>query len=370
MRFLTAGESHGPALVGIIEGLPAGLKIDVDKINQDLTRRLAGYGRGPRARKIEKDTVEILSGLWEGRTLGSPLALVIENLDYKKRGGKLHPDWPAPRPGHADLPGKIRYDFDGYAQVAERASARTTAMTVAVGAIAKQLLKQFKVEVWSHTVSVGLVTADVEATVGKLRRAAGDLRCLDKAAEKLMCSEIDVAKKAGTTLGGAFEVIAFGFPAGLGTYVHPDRKLDARIASAVMSIPAVKAVEFGSAIAASMCNGQIAHDELLPDGNGSYIRESNIAGGLEGGITNGENICVTGFVKPISTQKAGLHSVNMKTGKAVKADYVRSDTCVVPAAGIVGEAVVAWELATELQSVLGDVTLKQMKLRYRNMVKK
>ncbi|MBT7311225.1 chorismate synthase, partial [bacterium] len=308
MRFLTAGESHGPALVGIIEGLPAGLKIDIDKINNELIRRQAGYGRGPRARKIEKDRVEILSGLWKDKTLGSPLALMITNLDYAKRGGKLHPDWPAPRPGHADLPGKIRYDYDGYAQVAERASARSTAMTVAIGAIAKQLLKQFKVEVLSHTVSVGMITADAEATLTKLRRAASNLRCLDKNAEKLMCNEIDIAEKAGATLGGAFEVIAFGMPAGVGTYVHPDRKLDAKIASAVMSVPSVKAVEFGSAIAASICNGQIAHDELFPDGNGSYIRESNIAGGLEGGITNGENICITGFVKPISTQKAGLHS--------------------------------------------------------------
>ncbi len=368
MRCLHAGESHGPALVSIIEGFPAGLRLREADIDAELDRRREGYGRGVRVREIEQDRVRILAGLWKGRTLGSPLALLIENRDFAVRKGRPHPDWPAPRPGHADLPGRIRYGYGGFAPVAERASARSTAGVTAVGACAKALLARFGIQVWSHTVALGGISAaGPEPTLRRLRRIRGGtpLRCLDRAAEQAMLAAVDEAHEAGVTLGGVTEVVAFGVPAGLGSYVHPDRRLDARLAAAVMAIPSVKAVEIGDGVHVVDLDGQHAHDELLPGPDGRPVRGTNRAGGLEGGVTNGMPLRVRAYVKPISSQRRGLRSVDLRTGKARRTSYVRSDTCVVPAAGVVAEAAVAWELAVELVDVLGDATLPELERRYR-----
>lgn len=384
LRYLLAGESHGPALVGILEGFPAGLIIKNSFVDADLALRQQGYGRGPRMQSIEKDAVEFLSGFWKGRTLGSPIAFKIPNLDYelRRRTGQKAQRWQVPRPGHADLAGVVRYDYDDCAPVAERASARSTAATTAAGACAKALLKEFGITVFSHTRSVASVQAgDAEATPAKLRRirSSRPLRCLDARAEKKMVTLIDEAMAGGVTLGGEFEVIAFGVPVGLGTYCHPDRRLDALLAEDVMAIPAIKAVSIGAGIEVAAVDGQKAHDELLPAekrfpgrlsvggrptlGSG-FVRTTNRAGGLEGGITNGEPVVVRGFVKPISSQRKRLQSIDLKTGKPDLAAWVRSDTCVVPAAGIVGEAVVAWRLASELTTFLGAADLKTMKKRF------
>jgi len=367
MRCLLAGESHGPALVSVIEGFPAGLRLREADLDYELSRRLEGYGRGPRAQSIETDACRILSGLWKGRTLGSPLAVMIENRDFAKRGGKPHPDWPAPRPGHADLPGRLRYGYDGFAPVAERASARSTAGVVAIGACAKTLLHELGIEVWSHTIALaGIVAEGPEPTVRRLRRVrrGTPLRCLDRAAEKAMIARIDEAKAEGVTLGGVTEVIAFGVPAGLGSYAQPDRRLDALLTGALVSIPSVKAAEIGDGVSIAGRDGQSAHDELFPDGRGGVRRETNRAGGLESGVTNGEVICARAYVKPISTQRKGLRSVDVKTGKPRGGSWVRSDICGVPAAGVIAEAVVAWELADELIRTLGECPLDELKTRF------
>lgn len=378
MRCLLAGESHGPALVSVIEGFPAGLRLREADLDYELSRRLEGYGRGPRAQSIETDACRILAGLWKGRTLGSPLAVMIENRDFAKRGGQPHPDWAAPRPGHADLPGRMRYGYDGFAPVAERASARSTAGVVAVGACAKTLLREFGIEIWSHTAALGgIEAAGPEATVARLRRirCGTRLRCLDRKAEQAMVARIDDAKAEGVTLGGVTEVLAFGVPVGLGTYAQPDRRLDARLAGALVSIPSVKAAEIGDGVAVAGRDGQSAHDELFPDGPGpggkirGVRRETNRAGGLEGGVTNGEPLRVRAYVKPISTQRKGLRSVDLKTGKARRGSWVRSDICVVPAAGVVAEAVVAWELADELIRTLGERPLDDLKACFDRMAR-
>ncbi len=370
MRYLLAGESHGRALVSVIEGFTAGLRLRESDLDYELARRLEGYGRGPRAQSIETDACLIPAGLWKGRTLGSPLAIVIKNRDFDARGGKPHPDWPSPRPGHADLPGRIRYGYDGFAPVAERASARSTAGVVAIGACAKKLLHDLGIEVWSHTTALGgLTAAGPEPTLRRLRRVRSGtpLRCLDRAAEKAMVARIDEARAEGVTLGGVTEVIAFGVPAGLGTYAQPDRRLDALLAGALTSIPSVKAAEIGDGVIVSSRDGQSAHDELFPDGNGGVRRETNRAGGLEGGVTNGEPVRARAYVKPISTQRKGLRSVDLKTGRPKRGSWVRSDICVVPAAGVVAEAVVAWELADELIRTLGECPLDELKTRFDRM---
>ena len=372
MRCLHAGESHGPALVSIIEGFPAGLKLDASMVDPEMVRRLEGHGRGLRAQSIETDDVRFLTGLWKGRTLGSPLSLMIENRDFAIRKGKPHPDWDAPRPGHADLAGRIRYGYDGYAPVAERASARSTAGTVAVGACSKALLKTFGIQIWSHTVAVGGLEADPgEPTLGRLLRVrtGSPLRCLDRKAQTAMIEEIDAAHAEGVTLGGVTEVVAFGLPVGLGTYAQTDRRLDARLAEAIMGIPSVKAVEIGDGVAVAAEDGQTAHDALLPAGRGKVSRDTNRAGGLEGGVTNGMPLRARAYVKPISSQRKGVPSVNLKTGKAHAASYVRSDTCVVPAAGVVAEAAVAWELAVELVRALGEAPLPELKRRFKDLAR-
>ncbi len=368
LRYLLAGESHGPALVGILEGFPAGLVIKESFVNAELDLRRMGYGRGLRATGIEQDRVEFLAGFWRGKTLGSPIAFTIANRDFELRKGKPAQRWRVPRPGHADLPGLIRYGYDDCAPVAERASARSTAAYTAAGACAKALLARFGIAVLSHVTMVGgVAAAGPEPTSARLKRIrkGRPLRCLDTAAEKRMTAAIDAALTDGVTLGGVFEVRAFGVPAGLGTYAHPDRRLDARLAGEIMGIPAVKAVEIGEGITVAGVDGHQAHDEIFPDGKGGVERRTNRAGGLEGGVTNGEPVVVRGFVKPISSQQRPLASVDLSTHKTARAAWVRSDTCVVPAAGIVAEAAVAWCLAAELTSFLGgddlDVMLRRGK---------
>jgi chorismate synthase len=369
LRCLHAGESHGPALVSIIEGLPAGLRLSAADIDPELSRRLEGHGRGLRAQTIEKDQVRILSGLWKGRTLGSPLSMMIENRDHELRGGKDHPDWPAPRPGHADLAGRSKFGYDGFAPVAERASARATAGFVMTGAVARKLLKSFGIEIFSHTILVGQVAADTMNLNTRHRlkriRCGTPLRCLDRKVEKIMVAEIDAALSEGVSLGGVSEVIAFGVPTGLGSYVHPDRRLDAALSGALMAIPSVKAVEIGEGIAGAGRSGQQAHDAIILDQDGNLQRETNRAGGLEGGVTNGMPLFARIFVKPISTQRRGVDSVNLRTRKSARASYVRSDTCVVPAAGVIAEAVLAWQLAAELLRCLGDAPMTQLIHRYK-----
>ncbi len=396
LRYLLAGESHGPALVGILEGFPAGLVIKKKLVDAELSLRQKGYGRGPRAQDIEQDAVEFLAGLWKGRTLGSPIAFRIPNLDFelRRRTGQKAQRWQIPRPGHADYAGLVRHGFDDCAPVAERASARSTAALTAAGACAKALLAEFGITVLSHTRAVGGVDAqDSDPDLAGLRRIRSrrPLRCLDAKAEKEMVNLIDEALAKGVTLGGEFEVLAFGMPVGLGSYGHPDRRLDALLAADVMAIPAVKAVSIGAGLEVSAKDGQSAHDEIIlpeaPADSGrrrasgrpsvggrpafgpGFVRTTNRAGGLEGGVTNGEPVVLRGFVKPISSQRKRLRSVDLKTGEPGLAAWVRSDTCVVPAAGIVAEAVVAWRLADELTTFLGSAQLQTMKDRFADLPK-
>jgi len=363
LRFLTAGESHGPCLMAIVEGMPAGLAVDVEAINRELARRQRGYGRGERMR-IEQDEVEVLSGMMRGKTTGAPVALRIANRDWENwRDRWAAGDLPAltvPRPGHADYAGMVKYGLNDARPVLERASARETAARVAVGALARQLLAAFGVVVVSYVAELGPVVASIPP-LGPLELAAlaesSDVRCPDEEAAKQMRAAIDQARQAGDSLGGVFVVVATGVPVGLGSHVHWDRRLDARLAAAVMSIPAVKGVEIGPAFENARRPGRQVHDELFPDGQGGVLRHtpagagrntSNRAGGVEGGMSNGAPVVVRAAVKPIPTTLQPLRSVDLATGKAAMAPYQRSDVCAVPAASVVGEAMVAWVLAEAL----------------------
>ncbi len=372
MRYLLAGESHGPAQVGILEGFPAGVRLPAAAVDAELRRRLEGHGRGFRARRIEDDRARFLAGLQDGTTLGSPIAFVVENVDHKVRGDRPLQEWSAPRPGHADYAGMVRYGYAGCGPVAERASARATAGLTAAGACAKLLLAEFGVIVLSHVLAIGGVTAaagggdedrePAEEALSAVREGT-PLRCLDPDAEAAMVAAVDAAEAEGTTLGGVFEVVAYGLPVGLGTYAHPDRRLDAALAAEVMAVPSVKAVALGEALAVAARPGRDAHDEIFPP----LTRRTNRAGGLEGGVTNGMPLRLRGWVKPIATQRDGLRSVDLVTGEAVRAGYVRSDTCVVPAAGVVAEAAVAWRLAAELVRDLGEAPLPELLRRARRL---
>lgn len=361
-RFLTAGESHGPCLTAIIEGLPAGLAIDIAAVNRDLARRQQGYGRGGRMR-IERDEAEVLSGLRFGRTLGSPLTLSIKNRDWANWRERMAPAGPAagervtaPRPGHADLAGVQKYGHDDIRNILERASARETAARVAVGAVAGQLLAALGVTVAAHVVNIGGVAADTRrcgaAEIAALA-AASELACLDPAAEARMKAAIDKAKTRGDTLGGVFAVVAGGLVPGLGSHVQWDRRLDARLAAALMSIPAVKGVEIGEGFANASLPGSLAHDEIYHDAGGGWRRATNRAGGLEGGMTNGEELVARAAMKPIPTLMAPLASADIATKAPVRANTERSDVCAVPAAAVVGEAVVAVVLAQAVQEKFG-----------------
>jgi len=377
-RFTTAGESHGPALVAIVEGLPAGLPIDIEQVNRELWRRQQGYGRGARM-KIEQDRVEILSGVRHGLALGSPLALMIENKDWENWNAvmSVEPTEIAteksrrvkrPRPGHADLAGGLKYDARDLRNVLERASARETAARVACGALAKQLLASFGVQIRSHVIQLGGVPEKpLELTFDQIAAIAEDapLNCADAEVQQQMMELIDRKKSEGDTLGGIFEVVARGVIPGLGSHTSWDQKLDGRLAQAIMSIHAVKAVAIGAGIEASSLPGSEVHDEIsYNDDTKEFIRDTNRAGGLEGGVTNGEELRVRGHLKPISTLRRALRSVDIDTKQEERAAFERSDITVVPAAGVIGEAMVALVLAQAMREKFGGDSLGEMKRNF------
>jgi len=380
LRFQTAGESHGQALVAILAGIPAGLGIDFEYVNRELKRRQGGYGRGGRM-KIESDAAQFLSGVRHGQTIGSPITLLILNHDWENWKDALaveerpetrakHKALTRPRPGHADLAGCLKYNFPEARYVLERASARETAARVAAGAVAKLFLRDFNVEVASHVVAVGSVAVKAEQvpfeSVLALRAVEEIiLSCVDPVVEARMKEEVDKALEARDTVGGTFEVIAHGVPPGLGSCAQWDERLDGQLAQAVMSIQAVKAVEIGGGIEAAGRPGSQVHDEIGYDReNSRFTRKSNRAGGLEGGISNGEDIVVRGYVKPISTLRRPLESVDFETKETATAAYERSDVCVVPAAGVVGEAMVALTIGRSFLEKFGGDSIVETKRNY------
>ncbi len=374
LRFLTAGESHGEALVAILEGLPAGLPLSAEVIDRQLRRRQGGYGRGRRM-AIESDRVEILSGVRNGCTLGAPVALLVRNKDWVNwqwtmtvgaspapdAAGAHRPAVTRPRPGHADFAGALKYGHQDMRDVLERASARETAARVAVGACARALLGRFGIAVTSHVRAIGPVHVDDDLSppFDQVAALADDdpIRCVDASRRERMIAAIDAAITDGDTLGGRVEVVATGVPAGLGSYAQWDRRLDGRLAQALMSIPAIKAVDIGSGIAAAARPGSQVHDAILPAVDPTHperlSRPTNRAGGVEGGVSNGEEIRVTAYMKPIATLMTPLPSVDLTTGLAAAAAVERSDVCAVPAAAVVGEAVVALVLAEAFLETFG-----------------
>ena len=368
MRFLTAGESHGPSLTAILEGIPAGLSLKLENINRDLARRQKGYGRGGRM-KIETDTVRILSGVRFGETLGSPITLSVENRDWQNwqermaAFGEAHGEKvTAARPGHADLTGVRKYAREDIRDILERASARETAMRVAVGAVAKELLFALGVTVESAVLDIGGVAADaVKRETGAVHKAASELNCFDAEAEEGMKEKIRAAKEAGDTLGGIFEVRIAGAPLGLGSHIQWDRRLDARFAAAMMSIQAIKGVEIGAGFGYAALPGSEAHDEMFLGENDSVVRRTNRAGGLEGGMTNGEDIVIRAVMKPIPTLMKPLHSVDIEKKTPVLASKERSDVCAVPAASVVGEAMAAFVLAEAFIEKFDSDNMRDMK---------
>ena len=370
LRWLTAGESHGPQLTVVLEGLPAGLELSVEDLRPDLRRRQGGHGRGGR-QQIEADQARIVGGVRGGYTLGSPLALVLENRDHANWTAEMTPERegfaPRPvtrvRPGHADLAGALKYGHADVRNVLERSSARETAARVAAGAVCRKLLARFDVRVFSFTQSIGPVDIGYDAidplAVSEADLAASPVRCPDAGASQRMVAEIDAAGERGDTLGGTFRVVAAGLPPGLGSYVHWDRKLDARLAMAILSINAVKGVEFGAGFEGASRPGSAFHDEI-DFGDGRFRHLSNRAGGLTGGVTNGEPIDLRAAIKPISTLKKPLRSVDLATGERVDAHYERSDVCVVPAAGVIGEAMVALTLADAFLEKFGGDSVAEI----------
>lgn len=359
LRFLTAGESHGPYLTAILEGMPAGIPISVEMMQREMRRRQLGYGRGPRM-QFETDTVELLSGVRRGTTLGSPVTLAIKNKDASI--DRL-PVVTQPRPGHADLTGAMKYDHRDIRNVLERASARETTARVAVGAVCRQFLAPLGIELASHVVALGSVRATPsEVTVARIRANAEPtpLRCLDPRATARMVRLIDAAVKAGDTLGGIFEVVVEGAPPGLGTYVHYDRRLDAILGHAMLSIHAVKAVEIGDGVLAASLPGSKVQDEIFYTKSKGFYRSQNRAGGFEGGMTTGQPIVVRGFLKPLSTLRQPLRSIEINTKRPVVATVERSDVTTVPAAGVIGEAMIAFALARAVLEKFGGDSLREV----------
>jgi chorismate synthase len=380
LKFQTAGESHGQALVAILSGLPAQMPVDAGYVNRELKRRQGGYGRGGRM-KIESDTVQFLSGIRHGCTIGSPIAILIENRDWPNWKDAMaveeNPESRAkfrsvssPRPGHADLAGCLKYNLHDARYILERASARETAARVACGALAKLFLREFGIQVASHVVALGKVRLEggpwpFERILALREREDPGLNCADPATEARMKEEVDGATQARDTVGGVFEVIAHGVPPGLGSCAQWDERLDGQLAQAVMSIQSIKGVELGQAIPAAFLPGSQVHDEIAYDKSQSrFARKSNRAGGLEGGITNGEDVVVRGYVKPISTLRQPLESVNLESKEPVKAAYERSDVCVVPAAGVVGEAMVALVLARAFLEKFGGDSMDETRRNF------
>ena len=365
---MTAGESHGPSLTAILEGIPAGLSLKLENINRDLARRQQGYGRGGRM-KIETDTVRILSGVRFGETLGSPITLSVENRDWQNwqermaAFGEAHGEKvTAARPGHADLTGVRKYAREDIRDILERASARETAMRVAVGAVAKELLFALGVTVESAVLDIGGVAADAaKRETGAAHKAVSELNCFDAEAEERMKEKIRAAKEAGDTLGGIFEVRIAGAPLGLGSHIQWDRRLDARFAAAMMSIQAIKGVEIGAGFGYAALPGSEAHDEMFLGENDSVVRRTNRAGGLEGGMTNGEDIVIRAVMKPIPTLMKPLHSVDIEKKTPVLASKERSDVCAVPAASVVGEAMAAFVLAEAFIEKFDSDNMRDMK---------
>ncbi|MFD2171129.1 chorismate synthase [Tumebacillus lipolyticus] len=376
LRYLTAGESHGPALTAIIEGLPSNLPLDLEFINHQLWRRQQGYGRGGRM-KIESDRVEILSGVRFDKTMGTPVAMTIQNKDWRNWSEKMAITGQAPssvveitkpRPGHADLAGALKYNQEDIRNVLERASARNTATMVAVGSVARLLLRHFGIEVYGHVVELGSVRVEkFEGTIAEIAERAerSEVRVADPEVEKRIIEQIDAAKAAGDTLGGVFEIIVTGAPIGLGSYSHPDRKLDGRLAQALMSIQAIKGVEIGIGFDAARTPGSHVHDEIGYS-QGAYQRRTNHAGGLEGGVTNGQPVVVRAAMKPIPTLYKPLESVDMRTKEPYRATIERSDVCAVPAAAVVGEAMVAWTIGQSFLEKFGGDSIEEIERNYKS----
>jgi chorismate synthase len=381
-RFATSGESHGECLIAMVSGMPAGVPIDEAKMNHELWRRQQGYGRGGRM-KIERDKGQILSGVRHAKTIGSPISIRIENSDWKNWTEILpvaagdpakHKAVASPRPGHADLAGALKYDFPDARYVLERASARESTARVAAGAIAKQLLEALGIAIASHVIRVGDAELDRDATWPEI--AALQLReevllgCVDEASEQRMKAVVDKALRTGDSVGGVFEVVAHGVPPGLGTYANWDERLDGMLAAAVMSLQAVKAVEIGRGVTAAGAFGSAVHDaihysaEKEADRHTRFVRDQNNAGGIEGGISNGEDVVIRGYLKPISTLRRPLGSVSFETREETKAAYERSDVCVVPAAGVAAEAMVALTLAKLAIEKFGGDSLREMMRNY------
>lgn len=365
LRYLTAGESHGKCLVAILEGLPAGLPLEPERVNQELRRRQHGYGRGGRM-LIEQDTVQIVSGLRRGKTMGSPIALEIQNRDFSI---DALPVVTRPRPGHADLTGALKYDQDDIRTILERASARETAARVAVGAVCRVFVEQFGMDLLSHVVRLGGIDAAPTKTlsVEALRRQVEGtpLRCADAKAQKKMMALIDAVKQRGDTVGGTIEVLVTGAPVGLGSHVHYDRKLDARIAGALMSIQAIKAVELGDGVRVSQVRGSELHDEIYYGKDKGFYRKTDRGGGFEGGMTTGAPIVFRVHMKPLSTLRRPLKSVDLKTKQPFVATVERSDVSAVPAAGVIAEAVVAFELANAVLEKFGGDSLGEIQRNWR-----
>ena len=378
IRYLTAGESHGPALVGIIEGLPANLSVDIDAVNHELYRRQQGYGRGGRM-KIEQDRAEILSGVRFGKTLGSPVSFILHNRDWKNWLDEMNPvegkssqPITRPRPGHADLSGALKFDFEDIRNVLERSSARETAVRVAVGAFIKQFLAVFGIRIFSHVLQIGPVKADTNKVKDILDSEEinsladqSPVRCLDSAASREMVQFIQRTKQQGDTAGGIIQIIIRGLPPGLGTYVHWDRKLDAQLAFVLMSIQAVKGVEIGVGFAAADKTGSQFQDEIFYK-NDHYMRKTNNAGGIEGGMSTGDDIVIQVMKKPIPTLMKPLHSVDMKTKKPFLAHKERSDVTAVPACSVITEAVVAPVIANALLDKFGADGIDDILVAYQN----
>jgi chorismate synthase len=378
LRFLTAGESHGKSLLSIVEGMVAGLNLSEEFITHELKRRQMGYGRGDRM-KIESDTAEILSGVRYGYTIGSPISILIRNRDWENWKEKMcagsveipEPPITSPRPGHADLAGMIKYRTGDTRPVLERASARETAARVAAGAVAKRFLEEFSITLHSHTVRIGAYSIDDTGEPDWEKVESSPVRCSDATIEKSMLTAIDEAKTGGDTLGGVFEVVIDGLPVGLGSHVQWDRRLDMKLAGAMMSIQAVKGVEIGKGFDLAKMKGSEAHDVIQPaseSGHKKWKRPTNRAGGIEGGITNGEPVIIRAAMKPIATLSKSLESIDMNTGNVVKAHHERSDICVIPAAGVIGEAMTALVIAGAMLDKFGGDVLKETVSNYQRYI--
>jgi chorismate synthase len=385
LRFSTAGESHGESLVALISGLPAGVPVDQAFLDHELWRRQQGYGRGGRMR-IEKDTAHILSGVRHGKTIGSPIAMTLANNDWKnweeilpvgEGDAAKHKPVTSPRPGHADLAGALKYDFPDGRYILERASARESAARTACGAVAKMLLRALGIEVASHVIRVGAAELSRDATFAEIAALSNReevlLACVDADSEARMKAEVDTALRTGDTIGGIFEVVVHGLPPGVGTHVNWDERLDGLLGQAVMSLQAVKAVELGRGVTAASSPGSQVHDAIAYEGEPDagkgftrFTREHNNAGGIEGGISNGEDLIVRGYLKPISTLRRPLASVSFETRETTKASYERSDVCVVPAAGVAGEAMVALTVARCVLEKFGGDSLRELERNYKS----